>query len=83
MIKTRFIECLVQISRFYAAHGTPHPTLAYTYEQWIASVISLIEQHYNKPFSLDQLSRLCGMSIPSFTAKFKTYTKKTFVEYKP
>ncbi|MFC5451192.1 AraC family transcriptional regulator [Paenibacillus aestuarii] len=82
VIKTRFIECMVQLSRFYAAHRNPHPTPAYTDEQWIASVVSLIEQHYNKPFSLDQLSRLCGMSIPSFTAKFKAYTKKTFVEYK-
>jgi len=82
VIKTRFIESLVQLSRYYAAYGNPLPTPAYTDEQWIASVVSLIEQHYNKPFSLDQLSRLCGMSIPSFTAKFKTFTKKTFVEFK-
>lgn len=82
VIKTRFIECLVQLSRFYVAHGHQSPTAYYTDEQWIASIVSLIEQHYNKPFSLEQLSRLCGMSIPSFTAKFKAYTEKTFVEYK-
>jgi AraC-like DNA-binding protein/quercetin dioxygenase-like cupin family protein len=82
VIKTRFIECLVHLSRFYLAHGHPAPTTNYTDVQWITSIVSLIEQHYNKPFSLEQLSRLCGMSIPSFTVKFKTYTKKTFVEYK-
>lgn len=82
VIKTRFIECLVHLSRYYVAHGRPAPVANYTDQEWIASITSLIEQHYNKPFTLEQLSRLCGMSISSFTVKFKAFTRKTFIEYK-
>jgi AraC-like DNA-binding protein/quercetin dioxygenase-like cupin family protein len=81
VIKTRFIECLVHLSRYYLVHDQPQ-AYSLTDEQWIQSIVSLVEHHYNQPFTLEQLSKLCGMSVPSFTVKFKTVTKKTFVEFK-
>lgn len=79
IVKTRLIECMVHLSRFFIAKTrTAEPTE----DQWIRSITSMLEQYYAQPFTLQQLSRFCGLSISSFTAKFKAHTGKTVIEYK-
>lgn len=81
IIKTRFIECLVHLSRFHEQILTrkkpdqEHP-------EWLGTIISFLKQHYDQAFTLEQLSSMCGMSVSSFTTKFKNHTGKTLKEFK-
>ena len=81
IIKTRLIECLVLLSRYRQeygrAEGTPRNDDAY-----IDTITKFVERHYNQPLSLEQVSRIGGMSVSSFTAKFRAAHGRSFVEYK-
>jgi AraC-like DNA-binding protein len=38
--------------------------------------------HYEQDIGLEQMCRMCGMSLSSFTSKFKQTMGKTFTEYR-
>ncbi|RXZ79818.1 AraC family transcriptional regulator [Paenibacillaceae bacterium] len=73
IIKTRLIEMMVLLSRFHSERRTP-ATDNLQDADWIAAVKNYVEQHYNQLFTLDQLARMCGMSVSSFTSKWKSAT---------
>ncbi len=81
VIKTRLLECLVLLSRF---HHENEGRLSIETEDGarIQAIARFIEQHYDQPVTLSDLSRACGMSISSFTAKFKSVTGMTLLDYK-
>lgn len=81
IIKTRLIEVLVLLSRYYTENqGKQH--IQMSDEETIASITQFLSEHSDQPITLAQLSQLYGMSISSLTAKFKTYTGRTLVEYR-
>ncbi|MEF3305604.1 AraC family transcriptional regulator [Paenibacillus sp. GYB003] len=80
VVKARMIECMVVLSRQCAPDAV---TVAEpTDRQWMEAVVLLIKENFDKPLSLEQISRLCGMSVTSFSHKFKAHTGKTFLEFK-
>jgi AraC-like DNA-binding protein len=42
----------------------------------------MLDEYHDKTFSLETASRMCGMSVATFTMKFKQFTGLTFIEYK-
>lgn len=81
VLKTRLIECMVLFSRLHRLQQLPQPEENGA-EAWLFQVVSYLKQHYSQPLSLEQISRNCGMSVSSFTAKFKRITGQTLLEYK-
>ncbi|RAP77649.1 AraC family transcriptional regulator [Paenibacillus montanisoli] len=82
VIKTRWIECLVWLSRFHHENRKSMQSSAVSDKEWMDSIIHFVETHYYQPLTLQQLSQLCGMSISSFTAKFKETTGLSLLDYK-
>lgn len=82
MIKTRWIECLVWLSRYHQENRNSQKPSAISDQAWMDSIVNYVELHYYQPFTLQQLSQLCGMSVSSFTAKFKDATGLSLVDYK-
>ncbi|AZN42475.1 AraC family transcriptional regulator [Paenibacillus albus] len=82
MIKTRWIECLVWLSRYHQENRNSQKPTAISDQAWMESIVNYVELHYYQPFTLQQLSQLCGMSVSSFTAKFKDATGLSLVDYK-
>ena len=81
IVKTRWIECLVWLSRYLRVEEPSSPGAAED-EDWIRTARLFVEEHYAQPLSLAQISKLCGMSVSTFTAKFKEATGQSFLEYK-
>jgi AraC-like DNA-binding protein len=81
IIKTRLIEILVWLSRFYETNRDEQAKTV-SDEEWMLSIKKFVELHHQQPLSLRQLSRTCGMSVASFTAKFKETTGQSMVDYK-
>lgn len=81
LVKTRLIETLVWLSRYFKA-SPPLPEPDVSDQAWIASVCHFIEQHFRQNLTLPQLCQLCGMSVSAFTAKFKEATGRTTMDYK-
>lgn len=82
LCKTILIEIFVFLSRCYE-RMTRQPLLASdSYELRIRRIADFITLHYNKPLSLLQISRICGMSQTTFSIKFKQYNGLTFIEYR-
>lgn len=82
LVKTGLIELLINFSRYYELQLHRPMTSLGSESQIIERVCDYIERHYALPLSLLQLSQMCGMSMSSFTAKFKLYTGKTFIEFR-
>lgn len=82
IIKTRLIECLVWLSRFHQEHVDAVQRPSVSDRAWMESIIHFVEQHYYQPLTLQQLSKLSGMSVSSFTAKFKEATGMSLLDYK-
>ncbi|MBW7455359.1 helix-turn-helix domain-containing protein [Paenibacillus sepulcri] len=81
IIKTRWIECLVWLSRYHQENrSTERHTLSD--RERILSIRNFVELNYRQPLTLIQLSRICGMSVSSFTAKFKEATGQSLMDYK-
>jgi AraC-like DNA-binding protein/quercetin dioxygenase-like cupin family protein len=81
VIKTRWIECLILLSRFHQNNlSGSHVELSD--KERVESVRHLVEHNYRQSFSLEQLSRLCGMSVSSFTAKFREITSMSMLDYR-
>ncbi|MNI11218.1 HTH-type transcriptional activator Btr [compost metagenome] len=81
LIKTRWIECLVWLSRYMKADMHAEET-SVSDREWIDSVRHFIEQHYQQNLTLTQISRISGMSVSAFTAKFKSATGSSLLDYK-
>ncbi len=81
IIKTRLIETLVRLSRFYQ-ENTLTSSEVLSVEQWMQSICHYIEHNHQQTMTLKQMSDLCGMSISSFTTKFKQRTGQSFIDYK-
>jgi len=81
IIKSRWIECLVLLNRFYE-DGARRNEPSLGAEEWMRSIVHFVEEHYRQPLTLAQLSVTCGMSVSSFTAKFKKATGMSFMDYK-
>lgn len=81
LIRTRWIETMIWLSR-YLEQPPPTEKLAIGDRKWIDSILHVIETHYNQPLTLEQLSRSSGMSVSSFTAKFREATGRSPMDYK-
>ncbi|MBD2844199.1 helix-turn-helix transcriptional regulator [Paenibacillus sp. IB182496] len=81
IVKMRWIECLVLLGRYHQANRNPGAA-GLTDRQRIESMLHYIGLHFRQPLSLEQLSRICGMSVSSFTAKFKDVAGASFLDYK-
>ncbi|GGD51655.1 AraC family transcriptional regulator [Paenibacillus nasutitermitis] len=81
IIKTRWIECLVWLSRYHQENRSAQRHVLSDRER-ILSIRNFVELNYKQPLTLIQLSRICGMSVSSFTAKFKENTGKSLMDYK-
>jgi len=83
LIKMRILECLVHFGRLYTRQDWRKETsLNHSDSEVIDSVKRFIERHYNESISLEQISRLYGMSVTSLTTKFKSVMGRTLIEYK-
>ncbi|MBM7564139.1 helix-turn-helix domain-containing protein [Paenibacillus sacheonensis] len=82
VIKTRWIECLVWLSRFHQENRDSGLRPSVSDRAWMDSIIHYVDQHYYQPLTLQQLSRLSGMSVSSFTAKFKEAAGMSLLDYK-
>jgi AraC-like DNA-binding protein len=81
IIKTRWIECLVLLGRFHQENlNARRRTL--TDKERMESIRHFVDQNFREPLALEQLSRICGMSVSSFTAKFKETTGVSLIDYK-
>jgi AraC-like DNA-binding protein/quercetin dioxygenase-like cupin family protein len=77
MIKTDMIRMLIEIGRTRnSAEGEKGKKHQMHY------VLSLLQEHFNRPLTMEQFSRLCHMSPSTLAYKLKSETGKTFVEYK-
>ncbi len=81
IIKSRWVECLVLLNRYYEENEDRYRPSA-DKDEWIRSIVHFVEEHYRQPLTLSQLSATCGMSVSSFTAKFKRATGMSLMDYK-
>ncbi|MFC4809406.1 AraC family transcriptional regulator [Paenibacillus sp. GCM10023250] len=82
VIKTRFIECLVWLSRYHQENREAGLRPSVSDRDWMDSIVHYVDRHYYQPLTLQQLSRLSGMSVSSFTAKFKEAAGMSLLDYK-
>ncbi|WP_219838214.1 AraC family transcriptional regulator [Paenibacillus sp. R14(2021)] len=82
LIKTRLIECLVWLSRYHQENREAVKQPSVSERAWMDSIIHFVERHYHQPLTLQQLSQLSGMSVSSFTAKFKEAAGMSLLDYK-
>jgi YesN/AraC family two-component response regulator len=80
MIKTEMIQLFISLSRFYQQMEQPLKK-SRPGEQSTQTIVEFIHRHYAQPLALEQISHICGMSTSMFSAKFKQYIGKTFIEY--
>lgn len=82
LTKTRLIEMLVFLSRCYKRDQQPAAKMLDTDQKMIHFIEEFIVQHSEQPLTLEQTSRMCGLSTAAFAGKFKRLTGKTFIEYR-
>ncbi|MCZ8515798.1 AraC family transcriptional regulator [Paenibacillus filicis] len=82
LVKTKLIETLVFLSRCYAAKQTNSLGTQPDDKALIGRVCDFIAAHCEKPLTLEQVSRMCGLGSTSFSLKFKQQTGCTFLEYR-
>lgn len=81
LVKTKLIEILVTLSRYYAKKETSmaeQPNIHILLNR----VCDFIDAHCEKSITLEQVSRMCGLGSTTFTMKFKNHTGCTFLEYR-
>jgi len=83
IIKSRWIECLVLLSRYHEENRKLLPTSnAPSKDDWMTSIVEFVERHCDQELTLVSLAETCRMSVSSFTAKFKSATGMSLVEFK-
>jgi AraC-like DNA-binding protein/quercetin dioxygenase-like cupin family protein len=82
LIKTRMLEMLIFLSRCYNRRNHKAMSEFLDHTDLINRLCEFIKAHYNRPLSLEQVSKLCGMGKSTFTSKFKKMFGKTFIQYR-
>lgn len=82
LIKTRMLELFILLSRYYENTSTQKIIMDCEYKEIIEQICKFITLHYNRPLTLEQVSKLSGMSKSNFTSKFKEIVGHTFIEYR-
>jgi AraC-like DNA-binding protein len=82
LIKTRMLELFILLSRYYENATTQKIINECEYTEIIEQICKFITCHYNRPLSLEQVSKLSGMSKSNFTSKFRQIVGQTFIEYR-
>jgi AraC-like DNA-binding protein len=81
MVKTEMIQLFVFLSRCYQQMDLP-VKMQSSDAQTIHHIREFIHRHFKQPLTLDQISRISGMSPSVFSVKFKQYTGQTLIEYR-
>ncbi|MBP1965679.1 helix-turn-helix transcriptional regulator [Paenibacillus aceris] len=82
MIRSKLVECFVFLSRCNRKNNDTVRLASTTEKQAMEQIARFIERHLEKQLKLAEVSRLCGMSVSTFKAKFKANTGRTFLEYR-
>ncbi|OCT11888.1 hypothetical protein A8709_28915 [Paenibacillus pectinilyticus] len=82
IIKNRLIELFIDLSRRYASYTHPSWPPLQDFGALFEDMAKFISLHYASPLQLEQMSSLSGMSLSTFSVKFKQHFGKTFVEYR-
>ena len=82
MIQSKLKSILIFLSRCYNSVGTRKMDWAIDEGNFINRVCQFIKRYHAKQLDLQQISEMCGMSISTFTSKFKASTGLTFIEYR-
>jgi transcriptional regulator GlxA family with amidase domain len=82
MIRSKLVECFVFLSRSYRRTSNNTILARETDKQSIEQIVRFIETHSEKQLTLSEICRLSGMGTSTFTAKFKAYTDRTFIDYR-
>lgn len=78
LIKAKLIELFTLLRRSTRSHADD----GRNEKKLMEEVCNYIKMYYHEPLSLDEVSKIAGMSRSNFTAKFKQTIGKTFVEYR-
>jgi AraC-like DNA-binding protein len=81
-VKAQLIDLLVLLSRSYEKKEVSLAQGKYSDEEIIQQICHFIEKYSAQDLTLEQISKLSGMSQSSFVSKFKKYTGQTMVEYR-
>ncbi|MFC4779512.1 helix-turn-helix domain-containing protein [Paenibacillus sp. GCM10023252] len=81
IIKTRLIECFVLLSRYHQENESARQRRVPA-QEWLPFITHYVQRSFKEPMTLQQLCKISGMSLSSFTAKFKESTGLSFVDYK-
>lgn len=77
---------LAALSIFYDIVSMVYPELEYTkttlMDKRIETAVTYIEKHFTESFSIEQLAKLCNMSIPYFHECFKSQVGCSAISYK-
>lgn len=80
--KAMLMALFISLSRTYEKRVS-QPLCAVQDEKAVMdAVCAFLRLHYAKPIMMEQIYQMCGMSPAAFTAKFKQYTGKTFMQYR-
>jgi AraC-like DNA-binding protein/quercetin dioxygenase-like cupin family protein len=82
MIRTALLGFFVLLSRIHA-HSRRSSSLSALDDATMMTVLqTFIRQHAPEPLTLSQMCQLSGMSVSSFSEKFRRYSGCTFVEFR-
>jgi AraC-like DNA-binding protein len=82
IIKSRLLELFVTLSRFYSTRTNKQWPPVQDEHMLFEDISRFIKIHYAQPISLEEVCRLSGMGITTFSFKFKNHFQKTFLEYR-
>jgi len=82
VVKTQLIELFIFLSRCYERQAERSPPRPNGDPDLFDHIVRFVDSHYAQPLTLEQISRLGGMSSTAFAVKFKQRTGKTFIEYR-
>lgn len=82
LLRTKLIELLVFLSRGYTIRKADEFVEQGDDAALMKRTCEFIAAHCDKPLTLDQVCRMCGLGSTAFTLKFKHYTGRTFLEYR-
>ncbi|WP_147433410.1 AraC family transcriptional regulator [Paenibacillus ginsengarvi] len=81
-VKAMLMELFISLSRWYEKRVSEPLSAVRDEKSVMAWVCEFMKLHYAQPIMMEQIYQMCGMSAAAFTAKFKQYAGKTFMEYR-
>jgi AraC-like DNA-binding protein len=82
MIQTKLLSMFIYLSRCYDNLDKTADFSSLKDSEIIDRICEFIQKHHAQPLTLQQISRLCGMSQSTFTHRFKEIKGMTFLEYR-